>query len=246
MIRILWGAVVALLLSGSAFGQSASYDWTGFYVGANGGYGWGTDGGVDFKYLPACVPAFSGDCPSSLSMDIQGPLGGGQLGANWQHDMWVLGIEGDADISGIDGSGHKSTSFSGTTKITASTDLSWLATLRGRVGVTNDRALVYATGGVAFGGLDNKAKLTSGSTAIGGLGGTWKGAKDDVQVGWTAGGGFEYAATQHIVIGVEALYVDLGDRSVKLKKTPAVTTPVISADFQNQFVVARGRISFKW
>ncbi len=246
MLRVAALAVVALSISASAFAQNAQFDWTGFYAGVNGGYGWGTDDNVGFTYTPACAPASAGDCPSSVSMDIGGVLGGGLLGANWQHNMWLLGIEGDADFSGIDGSGKKSSSFSGTTTIKAKTELDWLATLRGRAGITADRAVFYATGGLAFGGVNNKATLTSGSTAIAGLGGTWSGSKDDVEIGWTVGGGLEYAATEHVVLGVEALYVDLGDRSVTLNKTPPVATPVISADFANQFVVARARLSFKW
>ena len=218
MLRVAAAAVVALLFSAPALAQSPAFDWTGVYVGGNAGYGWGVDDSVGFNYTPACAPASSGDCPSSLSLGTEGFVGGGLLGADWQHNMWVLGIEGDIDFSDINGSGSKSSTFSGTTTISASTDLDWLATLRARAGIAANRALFYATGGLAFGEVQNKASLTSGSTAVLGLGGTWAGSEDNVEAGWTIGGGAEYAATNNLIIGAEALYVDLGDNSVSLNK----------------------------
>ncbi len=214
-------AAMAALITSPAFAQSSpTYNWTGYYLGANAGFGFGVDDGVNFHYSPACPIAFSGDCPSSLSLGTDGFIGGGQLGAEWQHNIWVFGIEGDADFSDISGSASKSSSFSGTSTISASTDLDWLATLRGRAGVTANRALLYATGGLAFGEVENKANLKAAGTAIAGLSGTWAGSEDNVEVGWTVGGGVEYAATEKLILGVEALYVDLGDNSVSLSKIP--------------------------
>ncbi len=116
MLRIAAGAVFALLVSGSAFAQAPPYDWTGFYIGANGGYGWGTDDTVDFSYtgIPGCPGV---GCPASLSVNTEGFLAGGHAGANWQHNMWVLGVEGDADWSDINGSASV---LSGPVTVTAS------------------------------------------------------------------------------------------------------------------------------
>jgi outer membrane immunogenic protein len=242
MFRFAAGAVIALLFSGSAFAQSAVYDWTGVYVGANGGYGWGLEDSVDFTYTPACLPAAG--CPASVGIDPKGFLAGGHIGANWQHNMWVLGIEGDADWTDINDSGV-TTIVSPATTATASQDLEWLATLRGRAGITANRALVYATGGLAFGEVNDKATLNNTAT-FGATLGTWAGAETNTEVGWTVGGGFEYAATPNLILGVEALYVDLGNNSVTLTRTPPVASPVITADFDNQYVIARGRVSWKW
>jgi outer membrane immunogenic protein len=243
MLRIAAGAVLALLFLGSAFAQTPTYDWTGFYIGANGGYGWATDDTVNFTYsgIGGCPGV---GCPASVSIDTEGFLAGGHAGANWQHNMWVLGIEGDADWSDINGSG---TVASGTSTLKASSELDWLSTLRGRIGVGANRALFYGTGGVAFGEVNNRASLTVvpvGVFAAAPPSATFSGKRDDVQFGWTAGAGIEFAATDRVVLGAEALFVDLDDTTVNLG--PLGAGQSISAHFDNDFVVARGRVSFKW
>jgi outer membrane immunogenic protein len=106
------------------------YSWTGFYVGINGGYGWGSsswDG----------IPGFS----------PQGGLVGGTAGYNWQIGQWVWGLEGDIDWSDIKGS-TTTNCFGG-----CQTSNNWLSTVRGRVGYAVDRWLPYITGGAAFGDI---------------------------------------------------------------------------------------------
>jgi outer membrane immunogenic protein len=105
--------------------QDASFDWTGFYVGAFGGYGWGeTDAG-----------AFG-------SSDLEGPLAGGTVGYNHQIDQFVVGIEADGGWSGIDNEDDN---------LTNDTSIDWLTTVRGRVGFAMDSFLIYGTGGAAIG-----------------------------------------------------------------------------------------------
>src|SRR5262249_17791268 len=107
-------------------------NWSGFYIGVNGGYGWtaNTDSAFDLK------PA--------------GGFGGGQIGYNWQGGFglgraWVFGIEADiqgADISDKDVFGDRS-------------KMDMFGTVRGRVGYAFGPALVYATGGFAYGNVEN-------------------------------------------------------------------------------------------
>ena len=107
--------------------------WTGFYLGINGGGGWGRSqwDGVD-------------------TFAVSGGLIGGTIGYNWQLGPrwgWVLGVEGDVDWSGI----------GGTTTVLCplgcQTRNHWLATARGRVGYAWDRVLPYVTGGLAVGDI---------------------------------------------------------------------------------------------
>lgn len=110
------------------------YGWTGFYLGINGGGGWGRsqwDG----------INAF----------DVSGGLIGGTVGYNWQIGRVVLGAEGDIDWSGIDGT---TTAFCAPGCTTRNY---WLATVRGRLGYSWDRFLPYLTGGLAVG--DVKATI---------------------------------------------------------------------------------------
>jgi len=97
------------------------FNWTGFYFGVNGGYGWGHSGG-------------SGTDPSGFT-------GGVQAGYNWQvSPHGVLGLETDISASTIDGKSN-GTKFS----------VDYLGTIRGRAGYTIDRVMFYVTGGAAYG-----------------------------------------------------------------------------------------------
>jgi outer membrane immunogenic protein len=111
--------------------QVRVYDWTGFYVGGNVGYGWGKQ---DVSLAGAGVG----------SPSVNGFLGGGQVGYNWQVNQIVYGVEADLQASGQSGSSGLGA--------TAYTDkLDWFGTVRGRVGYAFDRWLPYVTGGWAYG-----------------------------------------------------------------------------------------------
>src|SRR5437870_3479438 len=108
------------------------YTWTGFYVGINGGGGWGrsTWDGID-------------------RFNVSGGLIGLTAGYNYQYNQIVFGIEADIDWSGIKGS-----TATGICAATAcSTRNDWLSTVRGRVGFSFDRFLPYVTAGVALGDI---------------------------------------------------------------------------------------------
>jgi outer membrane immunogenic protein len=120
------------------------YNWTGFYVGINGGGGWGRS---DFS-----APFSTG------SFDTSGGLVGGTLGYNWQMGQAVFGLEGDVDWSNIRGS-----AVCGGGVTVCETRNDWLGTFRGRLGYAFDRFLPYVTGGLAVGDI---------KTSIAGLGGT--------------------------------------------------------------------------
>jgi outer membrane immunogenic protein len=108
------------------------YNWTGFYVGINGGGGWGHS---DFS------------APFSGSSNTSGGLVGGTFGYNWQMNQVVFGLETDIDWSNIRGSSACGFGFSCETKNT------WLGTFRGRLGYAADRFMPYVTGGLAYGGV---------------------------------------------------------------------------------------------
>src|ERR1700761_6402423 len=129
------------------------YNWGGIYLGINGGWAFGnsnwTGGGV-----------------SSGNFDISGGVVGGTLGANYQTDAWVFGIETDLDYAPVSGNGP------GTFCINCSTSSTWLGTTRGRVGYAFDRVLFYGTAGVAYGDVTASAFNTSNTST---------------EIGWTAG-----------------------------------------------------------
>jgi outer membrane immunogenic protein len=176
------------------------YNWSGVYIGINGGYGFGNS---DWN-------AATGFGADTGNFNVNGALVGGTLGVNFQTGQFVFGVEGDGDWTNIQGS----TSSGGCVGATCQTSNDWLGTLRGRVGYAFDRVLLYGTAGGAVG--DVKGTFTALST-------------DSTEFGWTAGAGIEYAITDNITAKAEYLYVDLSNGSLSCPATtctPAVTVPV--------------------
>jgi outer membrane immunogenic protein len=123
------------------------YNWSGIYLGVNGGYGFGT------------VNATGGGL--SGSANANGGLAGGTLGANYQIGQFVIGVEGDGDWADF-GNGGVCAGCTGTDN--------WLATARGRVGFAWDRVLLFGTGGGAFTeALGTGSGTQTGWTAGGGI-----------------------------------------------------------------------------
>ena len=126
-----------------AYVAPAVPSWSGFYIGINGGYGWGTS---------------DWDHPAGLGLKPAGGLAGGTIGYNFQTGSWVWGIEADFDWSGMKDS--KACGLG-----TCETKNDWLGTARGRIGYAGwNNWLPYITGGAAFGDVKADNSL-SGSTA---------------------------------------------------------------------------------
>jgi outer membrane immunogenic protein len=107
------------------------FNWTGFYIGVNGGGGFGR------SHWDALGTSF----------DISGGLVGGTVGYNYQFGQAVVGIEGDIDWADING-----TTTNGCA-VGCKTSDSWLSTVRGRLGYAADRFMPFITGGAAFGDI---------------------------------------------------------------------------------------------
>ena len=158
------------------------YNWGGVYIGINGGYGFGQSNWTDPVFGP------------TGNFTVSGGLVGGTIGANFQANQFVFGVEADMDWADLDGTTNNTC-----TVVACETKSDWLGTVRGRAGWAWDRILFYGTGGVAFG--DVKAGF-SGS-----------GFDSAAEVGWTAGVGMEYAFTENFTGKIEYLFVDLGNSS---------------------------------
>jgi iron complex outermembrane recepter protein len=167
----------------------AAVNWTGVYLGVNGGF---TYGGSDWT-----------DSVTGTSSDYFSTLGfvfGGTLGANYQAGSWVLGVEADGDWA--DSSGFGTFTTTSTSSLCAGgclTKNSWLATARGRAGYAFDRFLVYGTGGAAFGSV--QAHFSNDPVS------------SSTEAGWTAGAGVEVAIAPNWTAKAEYLFVDLPNGS---------------------------------
>jgi outer membrane immunogenic protein len=120
------------------------FNWSGFYVGVHGGYGWGKSSFSD--------PAFT-----SGGYNADGWLFGGLAGVNYQVGQSVFGVE--ADLNWTDFSGSAACGAGGI----CSTSSDWLGTVRGRLGYAADRFMPYVTGGVAFGDVNASTSFGSAS-----------------------------------------------------------------------------------
>ena len=109
-----------------------AYNWSGFYLGVDGGGGWGDSHWQGLGRV-----------------DTSGGQAGGTAGYNWQLGQGVFGLEGDMDWSGLRGSSAIAACPGGS----CSTSSTWLSTVRGRVGYAFDRFMPYFTGGLAIGDI---------------------------------------------------------------------------------------------
>ncbi len=159
-----------------------AFSWTGLYIGGNIGYGFGRTTGT-------------GNVPPG-NYDIDGFVGGGQIGANYQVGNWVFGIE--ADYQGADIKGSGPTLAAG---IASNTELESFGTVRGRIGYAWDRWMLYGTGGYAFEGRTT----ASFSPAV-------VGSDRRSLDGWAAGVGVEYAFAPNWSAKLEYLHIDLQDK----------------------------------
>lgn len=210
--------------------------WTGFYIGANGGYGWGSktvtlSPNDPATYDSTCGGVLGGTCPGPTSLGGAGGLGGLQIGYNRQFNQSVvLGLEADFDWSRIKNSGYSGFALAPipvTMQTQAQADLNWSGTIRGRLGwlVTHD-FLVYGTGGFAYGRIDDALNIVNPtpnffSVGTGGSGYTclsnsscFAGGSSRIATGWAAGAGVEYAPWNNVSIKLEYLHIDLGGDSL--------------------------------
>jgi len=220
-----------------------AYSWTGLYVGANGGYGWGQDA---VNFAPAAGDAAllfaDGVVPRSVSTKPAGGLAGGQIGYNWQwNKIWVVGLEADLDWAGINGSGSASLptvpGVAGGFSNFATQKLASLGTVRARFGYAIDNALFYATGGLAYGSTSLQTSVI-GVGKCGPVGVCATASSTQWMAGWTAGAGFEWAFASMWSLKAEYLYYDLGSRS-QTQFDPADT---FGAPYFSSSVAFRGDI----
>ncbi len=217
------------------------YSWNGCYVGVNGGYIW-NNGRSSYRDDPNTtpdpingIPGISGGLPTqtlppSTNTGSSGWNGGGQVGCNLQSRQWVYGIEGDFDwgrisgsqaTTGANGPYQLTTNGAGVTNGTTNEDVSlqWLSTIRGRVGfAVQDRLLLFATGGLALGGVNSQGSVSANN---GFFGVTYSGSNSSVKTGFVVGGGAEWAFSDRWTVKAEYLWYDLGHVSHPLNCTAA-------------------------
>jgi outer membrane immunogenic protein len=226
-----------------------AYNWSGCYVGGNAGWIGGADSMTEYLYptRPTTVPQ-SDVSRNSYSLHGSGVTGGGQVGCNIQMpgSAFVFGL--DADISGSSLTESASAIYGtralggGTTQNphteTVSNQLDWYSTVRGRVGVTRDRWLAYVTGGLAVGGVHPTTNYLVTDTNF-----LFSFSGRQTRVGWTAGGGLEYAFANNWSAKVEYLYLDFGSFSYA---DNTFGFPTVGTDVRARDHVVRVGLNYKF
>lgn len=223
------------------------YDWNGFYVGINGGYG----GGV-FEH-PFAVSTDEGGgfvdvLTGTIDVTAGGFVGGVQAGYNWQwSDNFLLGIEADIQGSSIDGrvslnitDGVDDLLPFDTLDADAGTRLDWFATLRPRIGWVNDRFVVYGTGGLAWGQTTSSISASIDGTSV------FDTSITNDRFGWTIGAGIEYALTDTITFKTEYLYTDLGSEEIASEDLSDDPPTTFTMDSDVAFHVVRAGLNFQF
>lgn len=259
-------ASAAILTAGSAFAADLParsmapapyiaaapiFTWTGFYVGLNAGAGWNNDSnGYGYSSFGTVVPTvYAGSNSNDAAF-----TGGAQIGYNMQFGSFVAGVE--ADINYIDrdnggvGVAPVATAAGTYYTLNRSGGDNWFGTVRGRLGFAFDRALIFATGGLAFGGnggsgyatqsvVTGTGPFTTTTTTLVGTG------DSDSNIGWALGAGMEYAFTNSISFKVEYLHVDLG-RNSRTFTTTAPAGGLITIRDDNKFDIVRAGVNFRF
>lgn len=156
-----------------------------------------------FNWTGAYVGAHAGNrwVSGGRGLDSSAIAGGLQAGYLVQSGAFVYGLEADVTY----GSNEKSRSVAGG-RVGSSID--WQGSGRARLGYAFDRVLVYGTGGI-----------TAADFEAFGRGPTGNSRKSDTLIGWTAGGGLEYALTKNVSVRGEYLYSDFGSQTVRYPGT---------------------------
>jgi outer membrane immunogenic protein len=199
------------------------YDWTGFYIGGNGGYGWNR----------ACWSALGPGLPADGCNTKAGGLLGGQGGYRWQFGQVVFGVEAEGDWASMRAS--LPTQFPAFPGGTDSSKVTSVGLFTGQLGYAANAALFYLKGGAA---LANNNFLVQNAAGVGQFYAT------SHRLGATVGVGFEYGFAPNWSVGVEYDYLFMGDANNSFS-VPAGFAAVANTINQNIDMVTV-RVNYKF
>jgi opacity protein-like surface antigen len=197
--------------------------WTGFYAGLNGG------GAFAASHADVTVATPANGNAAIPGVEPGGAFAGGQAGYNWQNAFnlgrhFVAGIETDIQGSDLRDDKRYLPSPAGVTSSRSSqAQVDYFGTVRGRLGYTFDKALIYATGGFAYGGV--KYEVHNGNNVV------IYTNDHNAETGYTIGGGLEYKINPNWSVKAEYQYISLGSFDLRDPVNPAAHAHDAGTDF---------------
>jgi outer membrane immunogenic protein len=209
---------------------AAIYDWSGFYIGANGG--WGSSRNCWNDAVDGATGLLVG---SEGCHDATGGVAGGQIGYRWQSAGWVFGVDAQGDWADLRGSNaSQALAFAGQTN---RSKIDAFGLFTGQVGYAWNNALLYVKGGAAI--TDSRFNTIETATGI-----VTSSTGDQTRWGGTIGAGIEYGFAPNWSVGVEYDHLFMQD------KTHAFTTPggaLLQTDRIRQDVdLVTARVNYRW
>jgi outer membrane immunogenic protein len=214
--------------------------WAGCYVGGNLG---GLRGGDhnDFSFISLFAPdlfsnpATTAPFSHSYNANSWGVTGGIEAGCNYQSGRLVWGFEAD-----FNGASRVSTSnsygpigpfppfldFTSSRTETVTQDLDWFSTVRGRLGTTFGKVLLYGTGGLAVARVNSSTNIAFGTDQFFLAGNGFQGSYAMVRPGWVAGVGLEWQVVSKWSLKAEYLHLDFGSFSYQSACVSATCNPI--------------------
>lgn len=171
----------------------APYSWSGVYLGLHAGYGW-----ADADNATVLGAPFG-------TTDLNGFVGGGQVGWQWQQGQFVFGVEADASWANL----NDNTGL--ILGVGLESDINFMGSARLRAGWAFDRAMLYITGGVAL--ANNDVTLTVAPLTF---------SDNQTHVGWVIGGGLEYAFNRNWTGKIEYQYANFGSEAYSFLGVPNI------------------------
>jgi outer membrane immunogenic protein len=208
----------------------AVYDWSGFYIGANGGYGWSRKCWDLNSVAGVTVPVAAEGCH-----DATGGVAGGQIGYRWQTSAWVFGFEAQGDWANLRGSSLSNPAAFGAA-VTNRSKIDAFGLFAGQVGYAWNNSLLYVKSGVAV----TSDKYRGVDTATGAL----LDSARETRIGYAAGVGLEYGFAPNWSAAVEYNRFFMDTNAVNLT-TPAGANSRVDNVRQDVDLVT-ARVNYRW
>lgn len=218
-------AGLALGASFSPLAAQEAVNWTGPYLGAHLGYAVGEeeDARTTGQAVPNVNNVVGGARPANVSMDTEGTVGGIAAGYNMQSGNLVYGLEADLDYTDIDDSRRVVTRSlpTATPPNTALNNnfhqsLEYMGTVRARLGfLVQPTTLLYATGGLAYGSIDNSVKMFGAANQL-----QFSDKSSNMEYGYAVGAGVEHMIDAPWSLTASYLYYDLGSDTLNVAVVP--------------------------